>query len=153
VSRQHLRLSRQDGQAMVEDLDTRNGTTLVGARIRGVLPVGDGLALELAGQVACRITPLSAAEHAPLELTVAGERYLLPLGPLRIGRWLVVDAHDGGDRFVVLRTPPDADPPFIGDYRVAREIELSLGDRIRASREGPVVLSVPVAPRFREAMP
>jgi hypothetical protein len=143
VSRQHLRLSRRGGAPVVEDLETRNGTTLAGANVRGSLPVGGGLALELGGQVACTVVPLSTAPDAPIAIEVAGERYLAPLGPMGVGRWVVVDAHDGDDRFVVLRSSADADPPHMGDYQLAREIELCVGDRISAQRHVPVVLSVP----------
>jgi len=144
VSRQHLRLSRVDGKAQVEDLDTRNGTTLAGARIRGALPVGSGVELELAGQVTVKVKPARADQPAgPVAVEAAGERYLLPLGPLPIGAWRVVDTHDGDERFVVLRTPAGAEPPHMAGYRLAFEIDLGRGDRLAATRGGPVVLAVP----------
>ena len=143
VSRQHLRLTRKEGVAQIEDLDTRNGTTLAGARVKGVLPVGTGVSLELANQVPCRIAPISNAPDAPVQIEAAGELYLAPLGPLSVERWLIVDAHDGEDRFVVLRTPPDVEPPYMSEYRLPREVELCVGDRLRALRNGPVVLAVP----------
>ncbi|MBW2457848.1 MAG: FHA domain-containing protein, partial [Deltaproteobacteria bacterium] len=146
VSRQHLRLSRVAGKAQVEDLDTRNGTTLAGARIRDALPVGSGVELELAGQVAVSVAPASAEQpDGPVTVAVAGERYVLPLGPLLIGPWRVVDAHEGDERFVVLRTPEHQEPPHMAGYRLAYEIELGRGDRLAASRGGPVVLAVPEA--------
>jgi hypothetical protein len=142
VSRQHLRLYRKDGVAVVEDLATRNGTTLRGARVTGVIPVGRGLELELAGEVPCRIGAAEDAD-APVTVEVAGERHLCPLGPLRVGAWQVVDAHDGEDRFVVLRTPAGCEPPYFGEFRLAPQVELALGDELSATRGGSVVLAVP----------
>ncbi len=144
VSRQHLRLERKAGQPQIEDLDTRNGSTLAGARIRGALPIGQGVQLELAGQVSVRAAPAKADEpNGPVALEVAGERYILPLGPLAIDPWRLVDAHDGDERFVVLRTPEPCEPPHMAGYRLAYEIELCRGDRLCARRGGPVVLAVP----------
>jgi hypothetical protein len=144
VSRQHLRLSRAAGKPQIEDLDTRNGTTLAGARVSGALAIGSGIELELAGQVPVRAAPAIADQpDGPVALEVAGERYLLPLGPLAIGNWQVVDAHDGDERFVVLRTPQGCEPPHTADYRLAYEIELCRGDQICAHRGGPLVLAVP----------
>jgi hypothetical protein len=143
VSRQHLRLYRKDGEPYVEDLETRNGTSLAGARVEGSLPVGTGLELELADQLPCRITPRSSSPDAPLLIDVAGDRYVVPLGPLAVLHWKLVDAHDGDDRFVVLRTSEGQEPPHMGGYRLGFQIELCHGDRIRRSRDGEVVLAVP----------
>jgi phosphoserine phosphatase RsbU/P len=56
LSRQHLALIRQDGQWMVEDLGSKNGTTLNGARIDKPMPFRPGdrvsaghLSIEFAG--------------------------------------------------------------------------------------------------------
>jgi pSer/pThr/pTyr-binding forkhead associated (FHA) protein len=145
VSRQHLRLCRDGaGRPLVEDLDTRNGTTLAGARVRGTLPVGEGLELRLAGEVDCRITPVSTTGGGDaVAIEVGGERYLAPLGPLRVGDWHVNDAQDGGERFVVVRTPAGREPPHMAGYRLSAQIELCVGDELTARRDGPVVLSVP----------
>ena len=141
ISRQHLRLFRRDGAAYAEDLDTRNGTTLSGARVRGALAIGDGLELELAGRVPCKLSPTTSPEAVRIEM--AGEVHLAPLGPLRIGVWQLVDAHDGEDRFIVLRTPDGAQPPHMGNYRLGFQIELCIGDEIREQRDGRIVLAVP----------
>jgi hypothetical protein len=149
VSRQHLRLHRDGaGRALVEDLDTRNGTTIAGARVRGAMPVGEGVELELAAEVPCRIAPAAhdsgvLAGSDALRIEVAGERYLAPLGPLRIGSWQLYDAQDGGERFVIVRTPSGAEPPHISGYRLSAQIELCVGDELSATRDGPVVLAVP----------
>jgi len=156
ISRQHLRLYRDGDVAKVEDLGTRNGTMLAGAKI-SALPIGEGLSLELAGQVPCRVEPVSlrrAGGASPesrrrggldmaILLEIGGERYVCPLGPLAVGEWRITDAHDGDARFVVLRTPKGGQPPIMGSYRLAHEIELSLGDELLEERAGDVVLSVP----------
>ncbi len=141
ISRQHLRLFLRDGEPHVEDLKTRNGTTLAGARVQGVLAIGAGLDLELAGQIACRLTPSRAPNGVHID--VAGTRYLAPLGPLHVGDWTLVDAHDGDERFIVLRAPDGAPAPHMGSYRLGRQIELSAGDAIAATRGGPVLVAVP----------
>lgn len=157
ISRQHLRLYREDGVAMIEDLGTRNGTILAGAKITGGLPIGEGLSLDLAGRVPCRVEPLSlrrAGGGSPeskrrggidtaVLLEIGGAAYVCPLGPLVVGEWRITDAHDGDTRFVVLRTPKGGQPPIMGSYRLAHEIELCLGDELHEERGGDVVLSVP----------
>lgn len=141
ISRQHLRLFRRDGEAHVEDLDTRNGTMLAGARVRGAMPIGSGLDLSLAGQVPCKLVPSTDPNAVIIE--IAGDRHLAPLGPLGIGAWHIVDAHDGEDRFIVLRTSEGAEPPHMAGYRLGMQIELSAGDEIRDGRGGKIVIAVP----------
>ncbi len=156
ISRQHLRLSRRDGVAMVEDLATRNGTFLAGARLSGALAIGAGVALDLAGEVPCRLSPAfsdgeGAAPDSPIAVEVAGETHIVPLGPLVIGDWQIVDAHDGADHFIVLRTPDGREPPYMAGYRLAHRIELCEGDELRQTRKGAVVLAVPGPPASRAA--
>ncbi len=141
VSRQHLRLFRRGGEPHVEDLDTQNGTLIAGARVTRPLPVGSGLELTLAGRVPCKLTP--SAVPVGLVVEIGGERHLAPLGPLCLGDWQLVDAHDGDERFIVLRTPEIGSPPYMGGYRLGRQVELCVGDEIREQRAGEVVLAVP----------
>ncbi len=151
VSRQHLRLFRQDGEFFVEDLETRNGTCLAGARISGALPVREGLALQLAGQIDCNIEPRDPGlPKAALTVEVAGERYCVALGPAWIlDGWQVIDAHEGADRFVVLHAAEPFEPPYLNGYRLAREIQLCWGDELTRTRQGPVVVRVPMSSESR----
>ncbi|HTN90366.1 MAG TPA: FHA domain-containing protein, partial [Sorangium sp.] len=55
VSRTHVRIRRGRSGIEVEDLGTRNGTTLAGARLTAALPVGRGVQLLLGGEVPCAI--------------------------------------------------------------------------------------------------
>lgn len=144
ISREHLRLFRRDGAAWVEDLDTRNGTLLGGARLEAPLPVGSGITVELAGQVTCRLAPAEPDDPtSPLHAEVAGSRLTLPLGPLSVGRWVLKDRTDGDDRFVEVHTPPGQEPPYLDGLRLVRQVQLCVGDALREEREGAVVLRVP----------
>ena len=60
-----------------------------------------------------------------------------------LGAWSIVDAHDGDERYVVLRTAQGESPPHLGGYRVPAQIELCHGDRFSARRDGPATLAVP----------
>jgi hypothetical protein len=146
ISRQHLKLSRGKDGPVVEDLETRNGTTLAGARLSDAMPVSGGLSLELAGQVPCRIEPAYPDDPSgPVAIQIAGEHYVVPLGPLRIGGWVIVDAHHGEDRFIVLHTLEGRDPPHMGGFRLAHEIELCEGDELCEERGGEVTIAVPTS--------
>lgn len=143
VSRRHLRVFRGDGGPLVEDLGTRNGTTLAGARLAGPLPVGAGVRVMLGGEVPVAVAPEGEGMVA---IEVAGARYLAPLGELPIHGWRVAaEAGAPEETYVVLRTPEGADRPFLGTFQLAARVELSHGDEIRASRGGPVCLAVPAA--------
>src|SRR5690606_18932060 len=82
VSRTHLRIRRGPSGVEVEDLGTRNGTTLAGARLTAPLPVGHGVELLLGGEVPCAIAP---ADGQGCLVEVAGERFAAPLGDLPVG--------------------------------------------------------------------
>jgi FHA domain len=163
VSRRHLRIGRTaDARsgAFVEDLDTRNGTLLAGARIAGRIPVGDGVRLVLGGGVPCAVEPifLSADEPTPLghveggyyAVEIAGWRYVLPLGSLSIGGFRIGLDFAQNESYLVLTSPEQsgagtAPRPYLGDYQLASRVELCHGDEIRAVRGGPVCLRVPAA--------
>jgi hypothetical protein len=139
VSRQHLRLFREDGVPHVEDLETRNGTFHAGARVAGALPIGDRLELSLAAEVSCRLTAL---DGGAILIDVAGETWAAPLGPVLAGPWMVGEAREDDQRFVVVRTPAGAVPPTLNGYRTKGDIELAEGDELREIRDGPARLSV-----------
>ena len=156
VSRRHLRLCRGPEGVFVEDLETRNGTMLAGARIAGRIPVGDGLRLVLGAEVPCAILPLALTADAPTPLgpvgdecyavEIAGWRYVAPLGPLAAGSWRIgVEPAEDDTSYVVLTSPVAAQRPFLADFQLAARVELCHGDEIRAARGGPVRLRVPAA--------
>ena len=101
VSRKHLRVFRgPSGAPFVEDLETRNGTFLAGARVTQPLPVGDGVTVDLGNEVRCTVERAGAG----VVIEVAGTRYDAPLGPLAVGDWAFTFESAGGDAFVVLAT-------------------------------------------------
>jgi hypothetical protein len=149
VSRVHLRIRRTAAGAVVEDLGGRNGTRLAGARLCGAVPVGDGLRLELGGEVPCAIAPAGGegwATPAMIAIDVAGEHVLAALGELEVGPWRVAREVEGDDAFVALRTPPGAPRPLLGGLELAASVELAAGDELCAERGGPVRLRVLASP-------
>lgn len=144
VSRHHARLFRGPDGPMVEDMGTRNGTTLAGARLTAPVPIGSGVTIKLGGEVPCSIRPAAAEAHGPLlEVSVGGDAYLAALGPLELFGWQIAERREGGAAFVALRTPPGAPPAFLGEYQLAREVELCAGDAIATERGGRARLVAP----------
>lgn len=144
ASRRHLRIMRGHREPMVEDLGTRNGTALAGARLSTPIPVGAGVELMLGGEVPCTITPSpEGLTGLPLLVDVAGDRYVVPLGELEVGGWRVACEAVRDESYVVLRTPPEAERPYLGDYQLASRVELCAGDEFSTSRGGAVRLRVP----------
>jgi hypothetical protein len=138
----HVRVARGATGAVAEDLATRNGTFLAGARISAPIPIGDRLELTLGGEVPCVIAPDADGGVA---IEVGGERYLAPLGPLlRLGWRLSVEG-SGEETFVVLSSEGAASRPVLGEFELAPRVELCHGDEIRAARGGPVRLRLPAA--------
>jgi hypothetical protein len=133
VSRKHLRVFRgPSGAPFVEDLDTRNGTFLAGARVTEPLPVGDGVTVDLGNEVRCAIERSGAG----VVVEVAGARYDAPLGPLVVGDWAFTFESAGGDAFVVLTTSSGGARPFLGEYQLAPRVELASGDALASERAG-----------------
>lgn len=139
VSRRHVRVGRGPSGAFVEDLGTRNGTTLAGARLSGSIPVGNGVSLQLGGEVPLRVEPV----YGGVAIEVAGARYVAPLADLTIGAWHVAFEPSADEPFVVLRSPEGAERPYLGGLQLAARIELCQGDEISASRGGAARLRVP----------
>jgi hypothetical protein len=141
ISRLHVRVTRGSTGAVAEDLATRNGTFLAGARVSAPIPVGDRLELTLGGEVPCVLAP----DADGIAIEVGGERYLAPLGPLKRLGWRISVEGAGEDSFVVLSSEGAAVRPVLGEFELAPRVELCHGDEIRASRGGPVRLRVPAA--------
>ena len=143
VSREHVVIRRAvGGAAVVEDLATRNGTFLAGARLAGPVPVGEGISLSLGADLPCRVEP---HHDGGVLVEVAGERYHAPLGPLRFAGWRIDVERTEGESFVVLESSPEA-PAFLGDLVAGSRIELAVGDRVSRERGGSAQLVVQVVP-------
>jgi hypothetical protein len=130
VSRLHARLRREGGRAVLEDLGSHNGTTISGAKLAGLLPIGPGLTVDLAGQIPCRIQPMSDDVDGPLLVDIAGARYLVPLGEARIGA-LRLGLETAGEESIVALRVDAGGWAAVGDAVIDRPIELCEGDVIR----------------------
>jgi hypothetical protein len=137
LSRRHLRLFRgPDGAPFVEDLATRNGTLLAGARLAAPLPIRGPLSLSLGGEIACLIEP----EGAGVRVQVNGVAYHLPLAvEAALGPWRLRAAEDG----VRLDVPEGSPPPLLdGDVAAGEGLDLCVGDALREARGGAVTVKV-----------
>jgi hypothetical protein len=136
VSRAHVRLFRRDGVALVEDLGSHNGTWLAGARLAAPLPIGAGVALALGGQIPCSLVPAPGALAGAIAVTVAGERWIAPLGPLDLGVARLATETREAELVVTLRLAPGG-AAWLEEAPVASAIELSPGDRLRLGGAAP----------------
>jgi len=144
ASRRHLELRRVGDAVEVEDLGTRNGTTLAGARLQGPLLLeASGALLSIGNEVPCRIELRRAGGRlVTATIDIAGEIYEAPLGPLHWRDGWTVDLEiAGAATFVVLCSTPEA-PAFRGSLQLASRIELAAGDEISESRGGAPCLVV-----------
>lgn len=147
VSRKHVRIRRGLAGPTVEDLSTRNGTMLAGARIDGPIPIGRGISIDLGGEVPCKLgvvdAPNLGSERGPLvSIEVAGEVCLASLGPLVASGFRLTLESAGDDELVVLRPGASGARPFLGGFELSPRIELCAGDALAAVRNGAPVLRV-----------
>ncbi|MBX3191334.1 MAG: FHA domain-containing protein [Labilithrix sp.] len=138
VSREHLRISREGDDAVVRDLESRNGTQLRGINLAGALPVKGGLELKLGKEVSFRIAPSKRFEDA-FEIDVAGQKYVAFLGPARmpIPGFALASGADGWIELVA-----DGVHAYVGDVEWATRATLLAGDALARERAGDVVLRV-----------
>ncbi len=138
VSREHLEIFRKDGEIMVRDLQSRNGTQMRGVNLAGPLAVRDGLDLKLGREVPLRIAPCARLEGA-IEIDVAGERWIACLGKSAApaaGLELGASA-DGWVELV--STGAHA---YLGTVELVPRATLLVGDAIATTRGGEPVLRV-----------
>jgi hypothetical protein len=152
VSRRHLSIVRHEGEVRVRDLGSHNGTTRGSAPLTGDISVGDGIELRLGGQVPLVVRPADEWPGA-VAVEVAGSRYVVPLGPARVGlgAWFLERARAPGriarpaesdaGPWVELVTG-DQPPAFFGSLRLAERVSLLAGDAVAATRSGDAVLTV-----------
>lgn len=138
VSRQHLRISREGGAAVVRDLGSRNGTQLRSMSLVGAIPIGDGLELQLGKEVRLGARPSPVLSGA-IDLELAGTTYVAPLGPAVLAEgWRIEVASDG---WVELVSSKD-NPAYFGRVVLDPRASLLHGDELSAERGGPCVLKV-----------
>jgi hypothetical protein len=138
VSRRHVRIRRERGQIVMQDLESRNGTQLRGMNVAGTLAIGEGLALRLGKEVPLHIAPFEGMEGA-VSIDLGGTTTIAPLGPARlgIGEWRIELASD--EWLELLSGEP---PAFVGDVAMVPRTTLFVGDALARERGGPVVLEV-----------
>jgi hypothetical protein len=145
ASRRHLELRRSGPGVEVEDLGTRNGTTLAGARLSGPLLLREaGALLSIGNEVPCRVELRRDEDGAlvTVAIDIAGETHEAPLGPLRWRAGWAIDVEVAGTAtFVVLSSSPEH-PAFRGSLQLAPRVELAAGDEIAETRGGPACLVV-----------
>lgn len=132
VSRQHLRITREGGDVVVRDLESRNGTQLRGINLAGPLPVRDGLELKLGREVTLRITPHPKLTGA-VAIEVAGQRCVACLGKSCLpveGLSLAT----GADGWVELVT--EGAHAYVGGVEWTQSATLLAGDAIGTARGG-----------------
>ncbi len=143
LSRQHVAIARVEGKVVLRDLGSRNGTLLRGMRIAGPVPVGDGLDVQLAGEVTLRVAPSSALAGA-VDLQIGGESYVAPLGHARlgIGDWRLEWASDGWIELVTEGRPSAYLSCESGALTLAARTTLLVGDALAATRAGKPAIEI-----------
>ena len=138
VSRQHLRIARQEGEVVVRDLESRNGTQLRGINLAGAIAVGDGLELKLGKEVPFRIVPSSRLPGA-VEISVSGETYFACLGPTRtpVSGVALAPGSDGWLELVL-----DGVRAFVGEVELVPRTSLLVGDAVTTTRGTPALLRI-----------
>jgi hypothetical protein len=139
LSHKHLAVARVDGRVVLRDLASRNGTLLRGMRIADLVPLGEGLEVQLGGEVTLRVTPSTHLDGA-VDIHVGGESYVAPLGAARlgIGEWRLVR---GPDHWIELVTD-ERPPAYLGALALGSRTTLLAGDAIAASRMGDAALEI-----------
>jgi hypothetical protein len=141
MSRAHLRIRRQSGAVVVEDLRSHNGTWLAGARVAAPLPIGAGVDLSIAQQIPCAIRPIEGAMRGAVAITIAGERWIASLGPLEVaGVRLALEARDG--QSVVTLCAGEGIAASLGGAPIETTVELARGDVVRVNGTTPLELRV-----------
>ena len=134
LSRQHLSVRRVGAEAIVEDLGSRNGTWLAGARVDAALPVGQGIELKLGGQVPCKLQPWPGGG---VKISLPGRVIVAPLGPLRIANFEITPGREGNIQLVA-----HGAAPILNGLTADATVDLSYGDEICQRRGGPVLIRV-----------
>ena len=134
VSREHLMIRRGASGPEVVDLGSRNGTTLCGARLDAPVSVGGRLELLLGDEASLAIERWQAGVSVQF-----GERLVhVPLGPLTVGAWAIAPGADGWLELFA----QNGLPPWLGELRTERTIELCRGDELREHAGSPVRVRV-----------
>lgn len=135
VSRRHLEVRRAEAGPEVLDLGSSNGTLLAGARLDVPVAVGEGIELQLGGDVHVRIEPWRDG----VRVVVGGQTVYAPLGSLLVGTWRIEPAAD--DAWLELVAPSEQ-PPWRGELRLDTRVQLLSGDAFSRKPGGAVCFEV-----------
>jgi hypothetical protein len=138
VSREHLRIYRENGEVLVRDLESRNGTQMRGVNLAGALVVRGGLDLKLGREVPLRVEPSKRLEGA-VEIDVGGERWVACLGAAR-APVAGLDLAASVDGWVELVS--NGARAYLGTVELVPRATLLVGDAIATTRGGEPVLRV-----------
>ncbi len=141
VSRQHVRIARENGEIVVRDLGSRNGTQLRGLNLVGTIPVpaGDaGVELMLGKEIRLHVARTTNLEDA-VRIELSGEIYIAPLGRARIPGlpWEIASSAEEWLELVA-----NGAAPFVGDVSLGERTTLLVGDVFASERSGPEVVRV-----------
>jgi hypothetical protein len=138
VSRQHLRIVRENGVVVVRDLGSRNGTQLRGMDLVGAIPVGEGIDLQLGKEVRLGVRPATAVQGG-VQIELGGVTYVAPLGRATFDPgWIIEPASDG---WLELVSSSDH-PAYLKDAQLDSRATLLVGDTIARERSGPAILHI-----------
>ncbi len=139
VSRQHVRIRREGGVVVVNDLGSRNGTQLRGMNVTGALRVEGPTELTLGKEVRLALGPSEVLANA-VRVELGGKVYIAPLGPAAIpGTSLALAQGEGG--WVELVGSEQA-PPFMGETSCVPRTTLLVGDIFSGERSGATVVRI-----------
>jgi tetratricopeptide (TPR) repeat protein len=144
VSRRHLEFQRRDNLPWVRDLGGKNGTTVRGARF-DALPIGAGLDLLVGNALPIKVR---SAERGGIFVEVPGRVCWCPLGTIELGGVRVTFEllqQEGWLQLTIAR----GSAIVLGDLRVEGAIQLIVGDELRATHGGPLLLRIVPPPSER----
>jgi hypothetical protein len=115
----------------VEDPGSHNGTFLAGARLSAPISIGAGKDLSIGREILCALREAAGG----VEIDLAGEHTLAPLGPFVVGGISIARVLHGDEAVVTLAAEAGV-RASLGDEDVVTAIELARGDLVRIAGGG-----------------
>jgi tetratricopeptide (TPR) repeat protein len=139
LSREHLKIYRENGVCFALDLGSRNGTFVAGIALQGPIRIEGPLELRLGNEIPLRLLPSREFDGA-LELELGGDRVVASLGPLRlhVADWSLAERRD---HWFELRAP-EGQSLYQRGLALSGAITLLSDDAFSIDRDGPVAIRV-----------